>query len=88
MLKEILEKIGLKNVEVGEIITPIDEYMVKNGFLDEDLKLRIKGIIIIKKGEEIEIQSVTPHEVVGYCKDKDIYIVIDKLDLPEFENLD
>jgi len=75
----------MKNVELGEIITPIDEYIVKNGFLDKDLKHRIRGIISIKKGDEIEIQIVTPHEVVGYCKNKNIYIVIDKLELEFFE---
>jgi len=86
MLKEILERV-LKNVEEGEIITPIDTFTSKNVFSDKDLKHKAK-VNNFEKGDEFEVHTVTPHEIVCYVKNKDLYIVIDKLDLKEFEDLD
>jgi len=73
----------MKNVELGETII-IDTFKSKNCFLDKELTKRIKDTIIFQN-DEIEIQIVTPHEVVGYCKNKNIYIVIDKLEFKFFE---
>ena len=91
MLKEILENInenlGLKNVEEGEIITPIDSFIGGSIYSDKDLTKRIKGIIKFKDGDIFEIQVVTPQEYVAYVKNKDLYIVLQKNDLSEFKEL-
>ena len=88
MLKEIiLETLGIKNVEEGELITPIDTYTSKNCFQDVNLTKKIKGSVTFKKGDELEVQVVTPHEIVAYNKDKDLYVVIDKRDFSEFEDI-
>jgi hypothetical protein len=89
MLKEILsETLGIKNVEEGEVITPIDEFISKDCFEDEELTKKVKKPVKFEKGDEIEVQIVTPHEIVGYCENKDIYVVLQKYDLTEFENID
>lgn len=87
MLKEILKSIGLKNVEEGEIITPIDTFISGEVYDDKDLEMHIRGMISFKNGDKFEIQIVTPHEIVAYVKNKNYYVVLQKNDLKEFKEL-
>jgi len=87
MLKRMLEKVGIKNIEEGELIRPIDEYKTKNVFCDKELIKKCKETIFTKD-DEFEVQSVTAHEVVAYVKSKKVYVVIDKNDFSEFEDVE
>jgi len=87
MIKEIIEKISVKNVEQGEMITPIDVFKTKEVYCDEKLENKCKENEF-KKGDEFEIHVETPNELVAFVKNKKVYVVLDKNDLGEFENLD
>jgi len=87
MIKEIIEKISVKNIEQGEVITPIDTFKTKEVFCDKELKNKCKETEF-KKGDEFEIQIETSNELVAFVKNKNVYVVIDKNDLNEFENVD
>lgn len=85
MIKELLENIGVIDVEEGEVITPIDSFKSGNVYIDEDLTKRIKGIIKFEDGDEFEIQVITPQEYIAYVRNKDLYVVLQKYDLNEFK---
>ena len=88
MLKEILENApDVKYVEIGDLITPIDKFTSGNCYRNESLTQKIKGYVDFSKGDEFEIQVVTPQEVVAYVKDMDLYVVLQPYELEDFENL-
>ena len=86
IFKKIIEtKISAKNVEEGELIRPIDKIEL-NAFKDKELTKKIE--VTSTKEDEIEIISTTEHDIVGYVKTKDVYVVLSKYDLEDFEDVE
>jgi hypothetical protein len=86
IFKKIMEtKINVKNVEEGELIRPIDKIEL-NAFKDKELTKKIE--VTLTKEDEIEIISTTEHDIVGYVKNKDVYVVLSKYDLEDFEDVE
>lgn len=82
MLRKLLES-QLKEVNVNDEITPIDKYEV-DYFYKEDLNKKIKGCSIYKDNK-IKIISVSPTKIIGVMEKLDLYVILDKLNLKEFE---
>ena len=83
--KVIKEKISVKNVEEGELIRPIDRVKL-TAFKDEELTKKTK--VTLTKDDIVEIISTTEHDIVGYVKNKDVYVVLSKYDLEDFEDVE